>query len=55
LNKDDIEEEIEIFEEQGLDREKQNKYNAKSKALYYKGKNIRNNKFKNHQLPKGKP
>ena len=55
LNKNDIEEEIKIFEEQGLDREKQNKYNAKSKALYYKGKNIRNNKFKNHQLPKGKP
>jgi hypothetical protein len=55
LDKDEIEEQRQIWQEQALYREKQIKSNAKSKALYYKGKDIRNNKFKDHQLPKGKP
>ena len=47
LNKNDIEEERQISYEHKLSREKQNK-----DGRYYKGKDIRNNKFKNHQLPK---
>ena len=54
LNKDDIEEERQISHEQKLSRDKQNKYNEKSDRRYYKGINIRNNKFNNHQLPKEK-
>ena len=47
LNKNDIEEERQISYEHKLSRDKQNK-----DGRYYKGKDIRNNKFKNHQLPK---
>ena len=54
LNKDDIEEQRQISQEQNLSREKQNKYNEKVDGRYYKGTDIRNNKFKNHQLPKKK-
>lgn len=53
LNKDDIEEQRQISKEQGNSRDKQNKYNEKTDGRYYKGIDIRNNKFKNHQLPKG--
>jgi hypothetical protein len=53
LNKDDIEEERQISYEQGISRDKQNKYNKKADGRYYKGIDIRNNKIKNHQLPKG--
>ncbi len=54
LNKDDIEEERQISQEQTLSRVKQNTYGEKVDGRYYKGIDIRNNKFKNHQLPKGK-
>lgn len=61
LNKDDIEEQRQIAKEQGISRDKQNKYSEKTNGRYYKGDgryykgiDIRNNKFKNHQLPKGK-
>jgi len=47
LNKNDIEEERQIADEHKLSRKKQEK-----DGRYYKGKDIRNNKFKNHQLPK---
>jgi len=53
LNKDDIEEQRQISYEQDLSREKQNSYGEIVDGRYYKGIDIRNNKFKNHQLPKG--
>jgi len=53
LNKDDIEEQRQIAMEQENSREKQNKYKEKTDGRYYKGIDIRNNKFKDHQLPKG--
>ena len=53
LNKDDIEEQRQISQEQKKSRSEQNKYNEKADGRYYKGTDIRNNKFKNHQLPKG--
>lgn len=53
LNENDIKEEKEIIHEQNLSRERQIKYNEKTEGRYYKGIDIRNNKFKNHQLPKG--
>ena len=54
LNKDDIEEQRQIAQEQSVSREKQNKYGEKVDGKYYKGTDIRNNKFKNHQLPNKK-
>ena len=54
LNKDDIEEQRQIAEEQGVSRQKQNQYSEKPDGKYYKGTDVRNNKFKNHQLPKRK-
>jgi hypothetical protein len=53
LNKDDIEEQRQIANEQGNSRDKQNKYKEKTDGRYYKGVDIRKNKFKDHQLPKG--
>ena len=53
LNKDDIEEERQISYEQSVSRDEQNKNNLKQDKRYYRGTDIRNNKFKNHQLPKG--
>lgn len=53
LNKDYIEEQMQISKEQNESRKEQNKYNKKADGRYYKGIDIRNNKFKNHQLPKG--
>jgi hypothetical protein len=52
LNKDDVEEQRQIAREQADSRKRQNKYNEKTDGRYYKGIDIRNNKFKNHQLPK---
>ena len=52
LNKDDIETQRQIAKEQSESRAKQNKYNEKPDGRYYKGIDIRKNKFKNHQLPK---
>ena len=54
LNKNDIEEQRQIAEEQGVSRQKQNKYKQKTDGKYYKGTDFRNNKFKNHQLPNRK-
>jgi hypothetical protein len=54
LNKNDIEEQREIAQEQGNSRKKQNKNQEKTDGRYYKGKDIRNNIFKDHQLPKEK-
>jgi hypothetical protein len=53
LNEVDIEEERQIAYEQRISRFEQNKNKLKPDRRYYKGKDIRNNKFKNHQLPKG--
>ena len=54
LNKDDIEEQRQIAQEQEESREKQlNERSEKADGRYYKGTDIRSNKFKNHQLPKG--
>jgi hypothetical protein len=54
LNKDDIEEQRQIAQEQNLSRKKQiNERSKKADGRYYRGTDIRNNKFKNHQLPKG--
>ena len=53
LNESYIEEQMQISKEQNESRKKQNKYNEKVDGRYYKGIDIRNNKFKNHQLPKG--
>ena len=55
LNKDDIEEQRQISDKQRLSRQKQNNFNEKTDGRYYKGIDVMNNKFKNHQLPKGKP
>jgi hypothetical protein len=52
LNKNEIEEQRQIAQEQNLSREKQNKSGEKADRRYYKGTDIRKNKFKNHQLPK---
>jgi hypothetical protein len=52
LNKEDIEEERQISYEQSISRDEQNKNNLKQDRRYYRGTDIRNNKFKNHQLPK---
>lgn len=54
LNKNDIEEQRQIAQEQNVSREKQNSYDEWiADKRYYRGIDIRNNKFKNHQLPKG--
>jgi hypothetical protein len=53
LNKEDIEEERQIAHEHSISRDNQNKNNLKPDRKYYRGTDIRNNKFKNHQLPKG--
>jgi hypothetical protein len=53
LNEDDIEEQRQIAKEQTVSRNKQNEYGEKADGRYYRGIDIRKNKFKNHQLPKG--
>jgi hypothetical protein len=56
LNKDDIEEQRQIAQEQYLSRGKQNNYNPwVADKRYYRGIDIRNNKFKNHQVPRKNP
>lgn len=51
FDKDDVEEERTIFKEHSLRREQQNKNNNNADLLYFKGMDIRKNKFKDHQLP----
>jgi hypothetical protein len=55
LNKEDIEEQRQIAHEHSISRDNQNKNNLGPDRKYYRGTDIRNNKFKNHQLPKVKP
>ena len=50
LNKNDIEEQRQIALEHSIFREK---FGQKTDGRYYKGTDIKKNKFKNHQLPKG--
>jgi hypothetical protein len=52
LNKNDIEEQRQISHEQNISRDKQSKNQEKTDGRYYKGTDIRNNIFKDHQLPK---
>jgi hypothetical protein len=50
-----VEEERKVVKEQGDKRTKDNSLDKKPKdGLYYKGVDVRGNKFKNHQLPKNK-
>ncbi len=53
LDKDDIEDQRQICDEQGKSRLEQNNNKEKQDRRYFRGIDIRNNKFKNHQLPKG--
>jgi hypothetical protein len=54
LDKDDIEEQRQICNEQGHSRAKSNNSDRKQDRRYFTGIDIRNNKFKDHQLPKDK-
>lgn len=54
LDKDDIEEQRQICKEQSESREKQNNNKEKQDRRYFTGIDIRNNKFKDHQLPRDK-
>jgi hypothetical protein len=54
FDKNVVEEEINIVNEQVIQRTVQNKNNLVSEGLYYSGKDIKGNKFKDHQLPKKK-
>ncbi len=47
-----IEEERAVIKEHGDKRKKDNMHNKKQDGLYYKGVDIRGNKFKDHQFPK---
>jgi hypothetical protein len=52
FDKDIIKEEMLVVKEHGDSRMKQNKNNLKDDKLYYNGKDIKGNIFKDHQLPK---
>jgi hypothetical protein len=52
FDKNIVEEEIKTVEKNGLKRIIANKNNAPVDGLYYSGKDINGNKFKDHQLPK---
>lgn len=54
FNKEVVEEEIRIVNKHNKQREINNKNNGKSDRLYYSGKDIEENKFIDHQLPKNK-
>lgn len=55
FEKDIVEEERHVAHEHAIRRKAQNEeYGGKSDLLYYKGMDIRKNKFKDHQLPKDK-
>lgn len=51
LDKSDIEEERLTAHKQHLSREEQNYNKEDAEGLYFKGKDINNKKFKDHQLP----
>lgn len=52
LDKDEIEEERQVYLEQAKRRDEQNMTGLSSDLLYYKGMDIRKNQFKDHQMPK---
>lgn len=52
LDKNDIEEERQIVDEHGKKREHSNINGLGSDRIYYRGMDVRENKFKDHQLPK---
>ena len=52
FDKDVVEQEINTVNEQAIQRKNQNKNNLGSQRLYYSGKDVKGNKFKDHQLPK---
>lgn len=54
FDKDVVEEEISVVNQQGVQRNVQNEKNRSPEGLYYSGKDIKGNKFKDHQLPKKK-
>jgi len=51
LDKNEIEEERIIVRDHSIARDKQNATKSSSDGLYYKGVDIKGNKFKQHQLP----
>jgi hypothetical protein len=52
FDKNIVQEEINIVEKNGIERVITNKNNKGSDGIYYSGKDINGNKFKDHQLPK---
>jgi hypothetical protein len=54
FGKDVVEEEINVVNQHSVQRAVQNKKNLPPEGLYYSGKDIKGNKFKDHQLPKKK-
>jgi Family of unknown function (DUF6065) len=54
FNKNIVEEEILVVKEHADSRIKQNQNNLKPDKIYYNGKDIKGNVFKDHQLPKKK-
>jgi len=54
FDKNVVEEEISTSGQQGIQRTYQNKNDTGAEGLYYSGKDIKGNKFKDHQLPKKK-
>lgn len=54
FDKNVVEEEVDTAHQQENQRDYQNKNNTGSEGLYYSGKDIKGNKFKDHQLPKKK-
>jgi hypothetical protein len=54
FDKNVVEEEIDTGKQQGIQRIYQNEKDTGPEGLYYSGKDIKGNKFKDHQLPKKK-
>lgn len=54
FDKEEIESERQIAYEHAVYRDKQNKNNYGTEGSYYRGMDFYKNKFKDHQLPKGK-
>ena len=52
FDKNTIAEEMEVIKENSIKRTTGNINNENADGLYYSGKDVRGNKFKDHQLPK---
>lgn len=52
FNKDIVQDEIEVVQEQSQKRHIQNKEKLPQDGTYFSGKDIKGNKFKDHQVPK---